>query len=102
MIKNNSCLSKVLIAGGYSILFEGNKGFQVKSPFLTILGLVLSTSACYNSKSEFTLTDKAKEQSFGEIGSIEIESVGFNTTWKYTMSMNNNETNQFSIKQESI
>jgi len=93
MIKNNSCSSKVLIAGGYSILFEGNKGSKQSSLQIITIGLVLSTSACYNSRSELILKDNS-------VGVVEIESKGFNKTWKYIVNLQNDK-NQLVITEPS-
>ena len=87
MLKTNSCSSKVLIAGGYSILFEGNKGFLLSQDLLNPSpGLVLSTSACYTSTSEITPIDQSNNQLLGK---VEIESKGFNAKWIYNISLNN-------------
>lgn len=105
LAKDIRCFSKVLITGGYSILFEGNKGTQPIAPHSYSLGLVLSTSASYNITNRFnSLPESAapKEgQAEEQTGRVDIESEGFNTTWAYKIGLANAKNN-LSITQTGI
>src|SRR5689334_1313483 len=99
--KSVTCFSKVLIAGGYSIIYEGNKGIILMLVSLLNGGLVLSTSANYKSVSKFEDSQGTLATDNVKTGKIDIESEGFNTTWSYEISLNA-ENNQLLLYQKGI